>query len=622
MIGELLRKYRSDDGPGDIVSFSESRYGLKQTLFPAQKFAMKLFYGIPLDGKNKTIRTRDPFTDKTEGFYTEREYLTFLHNEGRCNWSEERVGHECHELVLVMGRRSGKSKVISVVSCYEYARLLSHDNPHDYFRLPQSDMIKIINVAASKDQAVVLFDSVSNLVLESDYLKHYLSKDPLKQEIRFRSQWEIDNRAKNFQGTIRSVIGGATSRTIRGSGAVVVILDELAHFLSNDGKASDTAVYEALTPSLANFKHPDNTPAGKTISLSSPMGRQGKFFELYDTSMKPENSDLDILCLQVPTWDMNPDIPSDFFADRQRKSPTAFRTEFGAEFSDQVNVWIEDPEQFKKNFHPPEIWERQPRGDHRKQYFMGLDLGSSNDGTGIAVCHWEPMDYEGHGEVVLDYHAVYYANRTNDQHPKYRDTPPQYEMSLLPVAEPVQRIDDVATEVLVLTREFPIKAGIFDQYQGIGLYQRLVSLGLNQFEMKQFSPTETSEMYASFKQLYQNVQLRLYEDPLLKWEFQTLQSSLQTGHRLKVDHPSGKGYHNDLADAVVRASWLVMQHLTDKKLSPGGAFVLGPGQHTGQRRGPGAEGPSYHQQYRQYMKKQRNSERIGQVMKMRRQGPW
>lgn len=102
-----------------ILDFIESPIGLRFTdaqqgvsLFPVQKFILKAYYGHELDDKEKYLvipkSWRYAQSAKPEHMYrfTEKEYMAYLHSEGRCNIKE--IDHPRRELALAVGRRSGK----------------------------------------------------------------------------------------------------------------------------------------------------------------------------------------------------------------------------------------------------------------------------------------------------------------------------------------------------------------------------------------------------------------------------------------------------------------------------------------------------------------------------------
>jgi intein/homing endonuclease len=91
----------------NIIDFVESPWGLDLRLFPVQRVILKAHYGIALDTKEKRIHVSD-FRRESYIAMTEAEYLKHLFDEGRCNIREIEEGKERREMVLAIGRRSGK----------------------------------------------------------------------------------------------------------------------------------------------------------------------------------------------------------------------------------------------------------------------------------------------------------------------------------------------------------------------------------------------------------------------------------------------------------------------------------------------------------------------------------
>lgn len=97
----------------DILTYIEAPWGLNMTLYPVQRFIVKLYYNLPLDevlpeNVNRQIRVSDMFNSKILYTFTEKEYLHYLFNEGRCNIKEQ--DHMRRQLTLPIGRRAGKCK--------------------------------------------------------------------------------------------------------------------------------------------------------------------------------------------------------------------------------------------------------------------------------------------------------------------------------------------------------------------------------------------------------------------------------------------------------------------------------------------------------------------------------
>ena len=139
----------------NVLNYVESPWGLNMTLYPVQRFIVSLQPAprrkLP-DETNRRIRISDMFNTKTLYTFTEKEYLHYLYNEGRCNIGEQ--DHMRRQLTLPIGRRAGKTTLSAIFASYELYRLLSLGNPQEYYGLPNGNRIQIISVATDKDRRV------------------------------------------------------------------------------------------------------------------------------------------------------------------------------------------------------------------------------------------------------------------------------------------------------------------------------------------------------------------------------------------------------------------------------------------------------------------------------------
>ncbi len=101
-------KGRSSGSTVDVISFVEAKWGLNMTLFPAQKFILKTFYGMELDDREKSVPVFDELKSREIGHFTEQEFMQFLIDTGRTNLREYKPGHPRRELILNVGRRGSK----------------------------------------------------------------------------------------------------------------------------------------------------------------------------------------------------------------------------------------------------------------------------------------------------------------------------------------------------------------------------------------------------------------------------------------------------------------------------------------------------------------------------------
>lgn len=92
----------------DIITFTESEWGLGMRLHPVQRIILKASYGLPLDDDPANRFVVTDWKRENPREFTEAEYLRMLYQEGRCNIAEVIPGQERRHLILSIGRRSGK----------------------------------------------------------------------------------------------------------------------------------------------------------------------------------------------------------------------------------------------------------------------------------------------------------------------------------------------------------------------------------------------------------------------------------------------------------------------------------------------------------------------------------
>lgn len=588
----------------DILTYIESDWGLKMRLYPAQRAVVKLYYFLELDDKlpeedYKRIKILDFMTGGVKYTLTEKEYLTYLYNEGKCNIGEQ--DHERRELLLAIGRRGGKTTLSSVFASYEIYRLLNLNNPQEYYGLPNGDRIQVISVATDKEQASILFNNVAGHLAKCDYFRPYQANNTQSQ-VNFRTPYDIEQfgnlyrengKYASFNGkaSLRLTFRGATGKGLRGAGNIVIILDEFAHFLA-DGPAGAAEIYSSVSPSAATFtpKEPSNpqiplagaSPESRIICISSPLGKSGQFFELYDQAMRHDRGSENMLAIQAPSWEINPTIPLDYLRQRYYANPKTFSVEFGAEFSDQISGWIEREEDLTAciDLTRRPVQNARPKLPHN----IGIDVGLANDGTYIVITHIED------GKIILDYHEGWYAKTD------WRVTNPHlagnYSTEYSRTLANVERLDfdEIFKWIKTIAKRFHIKAGLFDRWNGIPLEQALHKAGLKQFQCEHFTRDATSKIYQSVKMMIYDEKLVLYDYPVPEIHTQAGGGALHSLHiaellSLKAKHvgknivlveaPKPNG-HDDFADAFARSVWLSILQLTNEKHVSRGHGVARP----------------------------------------------
>lgn len=506
------------------------------------------------------------------------------------------------------GLTNHNTTLSGIFASYEVYRLLNLHNPQEYYGLPNGNRIQIISVATDKDQASLLYNEVTTHVAKCDYFQPYIGNNTLSH-VNFRTPYDIDKfgptlrtdagkfTTLNGKATLRVTFKSCIAKGLRGSGNVVVILDEVAHF-KDKGLSSAKEIYDAVTPSTAAFSRKDprnglpivdqvtgeRAPVeSRIILISSPLGRSGKFFELFDLAMHGGEGSENLLAIQAPTWEINPTVPPSYYKQKYHADPTTFVTEHGAQFSDQAQGWVERAEDLQACIVSAgrPVMRARPKMPHQ----MGIDVGLAGDGTSVFITHVD------NDRIVLDYHEAWYAGQN------WRKTNPhlgeEYPIVYAKTLEDEARLDfdAISDWVVALCRRFHTTAGMFDRWNGIPLEQSLVKRGLRQFRSEFFTRDMTSKIYQNAKMMMYDERLVLYDWPIPEHgavkhspfiaELLSLQRRVVSKNIVLVEAPQKAGAHDDMADAFVRAVWLSTEAMLNQKTVTSTGGVYRPHASTG-----------------------------------------
>ena len=536
LVSDYRSKISEDSAAVDIVTFAEASWGLNFNLFPMQKFILKTFYGLPLDSSEKTIPLPDELNSKILGWFTEIEMMNYLIETKRVNIKEYVPGQTWRDLLLCCGRRASKSNIISLICDYEAYRMIKMGNPQAYFGFPSGSEIDITTVAAVDEQAGTLFNMIKNRAIDCSFLKDRIGSSTQS----YFSIFTDDDLKAGRDASVRVYCGGAGSAALRSKNNLVVVMDEAAHF-PRFGKGCLQDVWQSLTPSVASFVPKGKTVGeGKIITLSSPLGKSGMFWDKYKESYDfPE----DILMFQMYSSMINIKMDSQMLKGEKRRNKDLFRCEYGGEFSDTVENWI-DPEFLQAAVIDDPVYNKM-KGDPGISYFMGIDFGGKNDGTSLCIAHKEDET------IIVDFADVYYSCSSD----VWESVAPHYEeVNRTFAADEVMPLSRFADEIKSLCDRFNIVEGWFDQFNGYGLLELLKERKLTQFQTRNVNASLNIQVYQTAKSLINSGLLKLPNHPVLVPELLTLEER-KNGATLVVEAPQRNGFHDDISDAFARAVW-------------------------------------------------------------------
>jgi hypothetical protein len=538
----------------DIITFCEHPLYLDQPLHSVEKFVLKVYYGIPLDNTEKNIRIRSFPFDKEGKRFTEVEYANYLIQQIRTNLKSSLSLKAVIELILVCGRRSGKTFIASVISAYEAYKLILKVDPQKYYKLPQGEEIRIVNIASTTDQALILAKATQNRILNSKWFKPYI-EGKNQSEIRLRTKKDLELYTQEVRlhgkpidqhASIRIQAMPCTARGIRGGNIIIGILDEIAHFIDNEGNRSGDQIYEALTPSVATFGLD-----GKIISISSPYIKAGIFYDLFLDSLgrDGEEPDHNKVMFRIPTWEMNETITFEYLESEKKRNPESFDSEFGAEFSSVVSGFFKYPEKIDDCV----LRDDETIVPHSNYaHYIAVDPSANQNGYALAMVHIEQRERtrldngkerkERKTVVVLDRWKVW----------SLRD----------PEFEGMPYIDEeiVHEYIGTLFQKFRVVKIVFDQFDSTSSVMKFRKAGVDAIKTP-FSRHYNTKIFKNLRELIYDERLDLfYHERGLK-ELKNLQEKRVGKKQFIIEAPTqGEITTDDLCDVLANVCFIATGH--------------------------------------------------------------
>jgi hypothetical protein len=468
-----------------------------------------------------------------------------------------------NEIILQLGKGSGKDFVSTVACAYIVYKLLCLKDPARYYGKPSGDAIDIINVAINAQQAKNVF------------FKGFKTK--IEKSPWFAGKYNAKADSVEFDKSITVYSGHSERESHEGLNLLLAVLDEISGFASEVGTGNEQGktaenIYKAFRGSV-DSRFPD---LGKVVLLSFPR-YQGDFIsKRYDDVIAEKeimekkhifimnenlpHNDINnqfeisweedniisykvpkILALKRPTWEVNPTRKIDDFK-------LAFYTDLGDAMmrfacvptfaSDAFFKQKEKLEKCMNTRNPLDSFRRFDetfKADPDKVYYIHADLAQKHDKCAVAIAH---VDKWVNIQVIKDYEQVAPIVVV--------DAVAWWE----PKSEGPVNLSEVKQWIINLRREgFNIGMVSFDRWQSFDIQNELQAVGIR---------TETVSVA---KKHYEDLAMMIYEErvaipmiPLLLEEMSELK--IMKGNR--VDHPRKKS--KDLADAVCGAVFGAISH--------------------------------------------------------------
>ncbi len=290
----------------------------------------------------------------------EEDLSLFNHLTGR----EAPPDHQVQECWLVVGRRGGKSFIVSLMAVY-----LACFRDYRPFLGPGERGVLMI-IATDRKQARVIMR----------YLTALLQSVPMLAAMIERQ----DSESIDLNNQVSIEITTASYRTIRGYTVVAALCDEIAFWRSEDSANPAEEILGAVRPAMSTI------PGALLIALSSPYKRSGP---LYDAYRRYYGHNSPVLVIQGDTRTMNASVPQSVIDRAMELDPVAASAEYLAQFRSDVGSFLES-ELIDRAIEPGRR-ERAPL--HMVTYTAFVDpSGRAHDAFTLAIGHREGA------RVVLD----------------------------------------------------------------------------------------------------------------------------------------------------------------------------------------------------------------------------
>jgi hypothetical protein len=296
---QILREF--DQTKISIEEFAESDQFCNKPLYPRQRVFLKLMFLEELQGWEEDI-VNDWLSP-----HGETRISPMVRNQ--VEWLRENGYRNFPEVQLVGGRRSSKGYITSLAVGKKMYDTWKLGDPGRYYNIDPDKEIYFMCLATALQQAKAYqYADLVSAITRCQALQPFIGK---VQEETFTIKTSADEqyvaqmRAKGVKigrdfAKIRGVPKSANADSIRGSATMVFAFDEFAHFMQGDSDQSDSEVYAAAIPALAQFG-----TAGMIFCNSSPYSKVGKFYERYEISMETENGNAMspmTMGIRLPSW--------------------------------------------------------------------------------------------------------------------------------------------------------------------------------------------------------------------------------------------------------------------------------------------------------------------------------
>lgn len=542
----------------DIITFVNDPewLGLGLNLYPIQQIALKCFYRGSLGNENLQLNQNEIDLLKRLGCEDEdRGDVIGKYNSGEI----------FKDLVLIWGRRSGKDFVVSIIALYEAMKLLEcpGGDPYTMYELGDANTINIVTIANSQEQAKLAFSEMRAKLLKSKYFRDKFMRDGFTSNSIYLltpkdKEENIARKEKGLplkKGSIGLIVGHSNSDSLLGMGCIVLLLDEVATYKNAE------KIYQAMMPTISTYNRREYVTDengdfifdefgqrqihkihydGKCISISSPRGREGKFYELYKTAPTTSNR----LMMRLATWEVTPQRREELRKEFSSMSENEFNMEFGAEFSGIGMETFFSEDQVKSCFTGHNL-KLNNLGSPGNVYFAHFDPATSSHNYALTVVHKEFfMNQETRKAdfiVVVDHIKYWHPDKGK-----------------------VLNVFEITDYLINLKRRFRIGLLTYDQFSSQECIMKLRKASIPN-KLIRFNRSKKMAIYKELENLINGGRLLIPYHDLLRQEMIELRRKFDNNGFKVMPMTEGDGVKSDdIVDCLAGACYSAIEKSTSK----------------------------------------------------------
>ncbi len=393
-------------------------------------------------------------------------------------------------LYINAGRGSGKSRIVALLAVAFAVR--------EYRRAP-GERIYVGVFAPDRKQAATTYDYIAAL------LKTVCEQTRAEKLIERETAERIDL----CNGVTIEVLT-ASKAAPRSRSYALAIIEEAAYLETDEESADpDVELLRALRPALARV------PGSLLVVVSSPFAQRGILHaaaERHAAGTAPARE----LYVTGTTLELNPTFDEQAVADAYAEDPTGARTEYGAEFRNDIDTFMSVEAVAAVTVAARR--ELPPLPSIAYVGFLDFAGGSGRDSATLAIAH--AVERDGQRVGVLD---------------------------LVREVRPPFSPESVCRQFAAELRRYRITGARADRFAGDFPAEQMKKAGIS------VEPAEhsKSDLYLALLPLVNSRRVELLDLDRLRGQLTALERRTARGGRDSVDHPRGR--HDDLANAVAGA---------------------------------------------------------------------